>query len=151
VSPFFIIKRLVFCGLRPINNIVDITNYVLLELGQPLHAFDWERVSGGRIIVRRAKEGERLLFLDGVERELSSEDLVIADAEKALVLAGIMGGEESGVSDSTQEVFLESAWFNAKRVRLSGMRHRLTTESSYRFERKVDPEGVILLCFAQRS
>jgi len=143
-SPFFIIKRLVFCGLRPINNFVDITNYVLLELGQPLHAFDWERVSGGRIIVRRAKEGERLLFLDGVERELSSEDLVIADAEKALVLAGIMGGEESGVSDNTQEVFLESAWFNAKRVRLSGMRHRLTTESSYRFERKVDPEGVYL-------
>jgi phenylalanyl-tRNA synthetase beta chain len=143
-SPFFIIKRLVFCGLRPINNLVDITNYVLLELGQPLHAFDWDRVSGGRIIVRRAKEGERLLFLDGVERELSSEDLVIADAEKALVLAGIMGGEESGVSDNTQEVFLESAWFNAKRVRLSGMRHRLNTESSYRFERKVDPEGVYL-------
>jgi len=143
-SPFFIVQRLVFCGLRPINNLVDITNYVLLELGQPLHAFDWKRVAGGRIIVRRAKEGERLLFLDGVERELSSEDLVIADAEKALVLAGIMGGEESGVSDNTQEVFLESAWFNAKRVRLSGMRHRLTTESSYRFERKVDPEGVYL-------
>jgi len=144
VSPFFILQRLVFCGLRPINNIVDITNYVMLELGQPLHAFDWERVAGRRIIVRQAKEGERLLFLDGVERDLSSEDLVIADAEKALVLAGIMGGEESGVSDNTKEVFLESAWFNAKRIRISGMRHRLTTESSYRFERKVDPEGVYL-------
>jgi phenylalanyl-tRNA synthetase beta chain len=142
-SPFLIRKRLFLCGLRPINNIVDITNYVLLETGQPLHAFDWKRIAGREIIVRRAIPGERLLMLDGVERALTGEDLVIADAEKALVLAGIMGGEDSGVSVETTEIFLESAWFNPKSIRLSGQRHRLTTDSSYRFERKVDPEGVL--------
>ncbi len=143
-SPFFILKRLFLCGLKPINNIVDITNYVLFEIGQPLHAFDWEKISGKRILVRRAKPGEKLLMLDGVERILTEEDLVIADGEKALVLAGIMGGEDSGVKANTQDIFLEAAWFNPKWIRLSGKRHRLTTESSYRFERKVDPEGVLL-------
>lgn len=143
-SPFFILKRLFLCGLRPINNIVDITNYVLLELGQPLHAFDWEKISNKKILIRRAKPGEKLLMLDGVERTFTEEDLVIADSEKALVLAGIMGGEDSGVTENTKEIFLESAWFNPKWIRLSGKRHRLTTESSYRFERKVDPEGVLL-------
>ncbi len=142
-SPFWLQKRLFLCGLRPINNIVDITNYVLLELGQPLHAFDWSKIEGKEIIVRRAKPGESLLMLDGVIREFSEEDLVIADKKKALVLAGIMGGEESGVKEGTQEVFLESAWFNPRKIRLSGQRHRLTTESSYRFERKVDPEGIL--------
>ncbi len=142
-SPFFILKRLFLCGLRPINNIVDITNYVLLELGQPLHAFDWEKISGKKILIRRAHLGEKLLMLDGVERTFTEEDLVIADSEKALVLAGIMGGEDSGVTENTQNIFLESAWFNPKWIRLSGKRHRLTTESSYRFERKVDPEGVL--------
>ena len=143
-SPFFIIKRLFLCGLRPINNIVDITNYVLLEVGQPLHAFDWKKISGKQILIRRAKPGEKLLMLDGVERIFTEKDLVIADAEKALVLAGIMGGEESGVKENTEEVFLEAAWFNPKWIRLSSQRHRLSTESSYRFERKVDPEGIPL-------
>jgi len=142
-SPFFIHKRLFLCGQRPINNVVDITNYVLLELGQPLHAFDWAKIEGKEVIIRRAKPGERLLMLDGVERTFTKEDLVIADREKALVLAGIMGGEDSGVKAETSEVFLEAAWFNPRWIRLSGQRHRLTTESSYRFERKIDPEGVL--------
>ncbi len=141
-SPLYIQKRLIFSGLRPINNIVDITNYVMLELGQPLHAFDWGRIEGGKIIVRSAKEGEILLFLDGIERQFSADDMLIADERKPLVLAGIMGGEDSGVGEATNEVFLEAAWFNPKRIRMSTRRHRLTTESSYRFERKVDPEGV---------
>ncbi|MCS7149639.1 MAG: phenylalanine--tRNA ligase subunit beta [Caldimicrobium sp.] len=143
-SPFFVLKRLFLCGQRPINNIVDITNYVLLELGQPLHAFDWNKIRGGEILIRRANPQEKLTLLDGREIELHEKDLVIADREEALVLAGIMGGESSGVSESTEEIFLESAWFNPKRIRLSGQRHRITTESSYRFERKVDPEGIPL-------
>ncbi len=143
-SPFFIQKRLWLCGLRPINNIVDITNYVLLEFGQPLHAFDWDKIKDHTIFVRRARPKERLLMLDGIEREFDEEDLVIADAEKPMVLAGIMGGEDSGVSENTNHIFLESAWFNPKRIRKSSQKHRITTESSYRFERGIDPEGVIL-------
>ncbi len=143
-SPFYIQKRLWLCGLRPINNIVDITNYVMLEIGQPLHAFDWKEIKGGKVVIRKAKQGEKLLMLDGVERVFTEEDLVIADEEKAMVLAGIMGGEKSGVSEKTEDVFLESAWFNPRRIRMSSQRHKISTESSYRFERRVDPEGVIL-------
>ncbi|WP_038056809.1 phenylalanine--tRNA ligase subunit beta [Thermodesulfobacterium hydrogeniphilum] len=143
-SPFHIQKKLWLCGLRPINNIVDITNYVLLEFGQPLHAFDWNKIKDHTIVIRKAKIGEKLLMLDGIEREFTEEDLVIADAEKPMVLAGIMGGEDSGVSEETAHIFLESAWFNPKRIRKSSQRHRITTESSYRFERGIDPEGVIL-------
>lgn len=142
-SPFYIQKKLWLCGLRPINNIVDITNYVLLELGQPLHAFDWEKIEGKTILVRTAIPKERLLMLDGIEREFIEEDLVIADAKKAMVLAGIMGGEETGVSETTENIFLEAAWFNPKRIRKSSQRHKVTTESSYRFERNIDPEGII--------
>lgn len=142
-SPFFIQKRLWLCGLRAINNIVDITNYVLLEFGQPLHAFDWEKIEGKIIKVRKAYPKERVLLLDGIEREFEEDDLVIADAKKAMVLAGIMGGEESGVSEKTENIFLESAWFNPKRIRKSSQRHKIVTESSYRFERNIDPEGVI--------
>jgi phenylalanyl-tRNA synthetase beta chain len=142
-SPFYIQKRLWLCGQRPINNVVDITNYVMLEIGQPLHAFDWETLEGRRIIVRRAKEGERLLMLDGVEREFSQEDLVIADAKRPVALAGIMGGEETGVNQDTKEVFLEAAWFNPKRIRRTSQRLKVSTDSSYRFERCVDPEGVL--------
>lgn len=143
-SPFYIQKRLWECGLRPINNVVDITNYVLLELGQPLHAFDWDKINGHTIIVRRAYPQEKLMMLDGIERTLTEEDLVIADAEKALVLAGIMGGEESGVSEETKNLFLEAAWFNHKWIRMSSQRHKVSTESSYRFERNIDPEGIPL-------
>lgn len=143
-SPFSLLKKLFLVGLRPINNIVDITNYVLIEIGQPLHAFDWTKIEGKEIIVRRARAGESLLMLDGVVRSFTEEDLVIADKNKALVLAGIMGGEESGVTEETRDIFLESAWFNPKRIRLSAQRHKITTESSYRFERHVDPEGVLV-------
>ncbi|MCS7279757.1 MAG: phenylalanine--tRNA ligase subunit beta [Thermodesulfobacteriaceae bacterium] len=143
-SPFYLQKRLWLCGLRPINNIVDITNYVLLELGQPLHAFDWEKVENQTVIVRKAKKGEKVLTLDGIERILSEEDLVIADFSKPMVIAGVIGGETTGVSSETKNIFIESAWFNPKYIRRSSQRHKITTESSYRFERKVDPEGVIL-------
>jgi len=143
-SPFYIQKRLWLCGLRPINNLVDITNYVMLEVGQPLHAFDWKEIKGQKIIVRKAKPGEKLLMLDGVERTFTEDDLVIANEEEAMVLAGVMGGEKSGVSEKTVDVFLESAWFNSKRIRMSSQRHKVSTESSYRFERCVDPEGVLL-------
>jgi phenylalanyl-tRNA synthetase beta chain len=142
-SPFYIQKRLWLCGLRPINNIVDITNYVLLELGQPLHAFDWDKIEDKTILIRSAYSGEKLFMLDGIERELKEEDLVIADTKKPLAFAGIMGGENSGISENTENIFLESAWFNPKRIRLSSQRHKLITESSYRFERNIDPEGVI--------
>ena len=141
-SPFFIKKRLWLCGLASINNVVDITNYVLLELGQPLHAFDWEEIKGGKVIVRRANPGEELLLLDGRKITLTNKDLVIADAERPMVLAGVMGGEETGVSEKTKKVFLEAAWFNPKWIRMSSKRHGVSTESSYRFERGIDPNGV---------
>jgi len=141
-SPFWIQKRLWMCGLSPINNVVDITNYVMLELGQPLHAFDLEKIQGKTVVVRKAKEGEELLLLDGTKVKLSKEDLVIADATRPMVLAGIMGGEESGVSESTTKVFLEAAWFNPKRIRMSSKLHNISTDSSYRFERGIDPEGI---------
>jgi len=143
-SPFYIQKRLWECGIRAINSVVDVTNYVLLELGQPLHAFDWDKVNGQTIVVRRAYPQEKLLMLDGIERVLTEEDLVIADAEKALVLAGIMGGEDSGVTEQTKNLFLEAAWFNPKWIRMSSQRHRVSTDSSYRFERNIDPEGLPL-------
>ncbi len=143
-SPFEIQKRLWLCGQRPINNIVDITNYVLLEIGQPLHAFDWKKIKDHTILVRSARKGEKLLMLDEVERTFDEKDLVIADAEKALVLAGIMGGKDSAVTEETKDIFLESAWFNPKRIRMTSQKYKIVTESSYRFERNIDPEGVIL-------
>ena len=143
-SPFEIQKRLWLCGLRPINNIVDITNYVLLEVGQPLHAFDFDLLEGRRIVVRLAKEGEEILTLDGEKRVLTSETMVIADAQRPVAIAGVMGGEETAVTEKTKNVFLESAWFNPSNIRRTSQRLRLSTESSYRFERGIDPEGVIL-------
>jgi phenylalanyl-tRNA synthetase beta chain len=129
-------------GLRTINNIVDITNYVMLELGQPLHAFDASRVNGG-MIVRKAQDNERLRALDGSDHLLSREDLVIAGANGPVALAGVMGGEESAVVDATSEVLLESAIFEPASVRRSARLHNLQSESSYRFERGVDPSGVL--------
>ena len=142
-SPFHIQKRLWLCGLSPINNVVDITNYVMLELGQPLHAFDWETIKGKKVIARKAKAGEGLKLLDGRYIELREDDLVIADAERPMVLAGIMGGEDTGVKEDTQTVFLEAAWFNPKRIRMSSKYHNVSTDSSYRFERGIDPEGIL--------
>jgi phenylalanyl-tRNA synthetase beta chain len=138
-SPAWMQERLRAAGLRPINNVVDAGNYVMLEYGQPLHAFDARKISGGRIIVRRARDGERITTLDGKERTLSSRTLVIADTAKALVVAGVMGGENSGIDDSTTTIVLECAIFNASSIRWTSRSLGLASDSSYRYERGVDP------------
>src|SRR5262249_60186577 len=127
-------------GQRSINNVADITNYVLHETGQPLHAFDFARLDGKRIVVRRAMAGEKLKTLDGEERELTSEMLVIADAERPVALAGIKGGEDSGITDSTTDVLLEAAYFTPAQVRATSKALGLGTEASYRFVRGCEPE-----------
>lgn len=139
-SPAWMQERLMAIGLKPINNVVDITNYVQHELGQPLHAFDADKLAGGKIVVRKAKAGEHLITLDGKDRELHADDLLIADAEKGGCLAGVYGGIHSGVSDATTAIFLESAWFDATTIRRTARRHGLNTDASFRFERGVDPE-----------
>lgn len=141
-SPDWMQKRLAACGLRPINNIVDVTNYVLLEYGQPLHAFDVDRLSERAIIVRRAKPKESLTTLDGVSRTLTPEMLVIADARSAVAVAGVMGATGSEVTLQTRSILLESALFDPIVVRRTARELGLATESSYRFERGVDPVGV---------
>ena len=138
-SPEWLQKKLLAIGLRPINNIVDITNFVLHEIGQPLHAFDASKIAGGKVVVRRAEEGEKFVTLDGVERTLSAADLMIANVEKPMCLAGVFGGEESGVTESTVDVFLESAYFNPVSIRKSSKRHGLKTDASFRYERGADP------------
>lgn len=138
-SPHWMRYRLALIGQRPINNIVDITNYVLFELGQPIHAFDLGKIEE-KIVVRFAKNGEKLVTLDGVERELTENVLLIADREKPLALAGIMGGEDSGVQEDTKDLMVEVAYFDPVVIRKGTMRLKLSTEASYRFERKVDPE-----------
>ena len=142
-SPDWLVKRLEAIGQRPINNVADITNYVLHELGQPLHAFDFEKLGGRRIVVRRAAPGEKLTTLDGIERTLSPDMLVIADAEKAVALAGIMGGEDSEISTATRDVLIESAYFDPHCVRQTARQLGMDTEASRRFERGADPEGVL--------
>jgi phenylalanyl-tRNA synthetase beta chain len=142
-SPRWLVGRLEAVGLRSINNVVDITNYVMLELGQPLHAFDASKVHG-EVIVRQAFDKEKFRALDGNEYLLSVNDLVIADADKPIALAGVMGGAESGVTDSTSEILLESAFFAPSSVRRSAASHNLHSESSYRFEREVDPSSVVI-------
>ncbi len=138
-SPDWMQKKLLSIGLRPINNVVDITNFVLHETGQPLHAFDAAKIEGGKVIVRRAEEGEKFVTLDGVERTLSSADLMIANASKPMCIAGVFGGEESGVTENTVDVFLESAYFNPVSIRKSSKRHGLKTDASFRYERGADP------------
>jgi phenylalanyl-tRNA synthetase beta chain len=138
-SPIWLKARLNAAGMRPISNVVDATNYAMLALGNPLHAFDFAALHGGRIVVRRAGRGERLRTLDGVERDLSPEDLMIADAERSVALAGIMGGEESEIGDSTTEVLLEAANFEPFTIFRSSERLRLRTEGSNRWEKGVDP------------
>ncbi|MBV9209226.1 MAG: phenylalanine--tRNA ligase subunit beta [Acidobacteria bacterium] len=142
-SPDWLVKRLEAIGQRPINNVADITNYVLHEMGQPLHAFDLAKPSEKRIIVRRAHEGEKLKTLDGVERELDAEMLVIADAERAVALAGVMGGEETEISGATEDVLIESAYFNPDSVRRTARLLGMHTEASHRFERGADYAGVL--------
>ncbi|MBI5555368.1 MAG: phenylalanine--tRNA ligase subunit beta, partial [Elusimicrobia bacterium] len=143
-SPLWIQNRLRNCGLRLINNIVDITNYVLLELGQPLHAFDAALIGEQKIIVRRAKEREEIVTLDGIRRKLGAKMLVIADARKPVALAGIMGGELSSVKKATTALVLESAYFNPVSIRKTAKAVGLNTDASYRFERGVDVENVAL-------
>ena len=140
-SPAWLCEKLEAIGLRPINNIVDITNYVLMEMGQPLHAFDLAKLDGG-IDVRLAAEGEKFLALDGETYPLEASDLVIADASKALAIGGVMGGEDSGVTDTTTDVLLEAAYFTPSVVRRTSRRLTLHSDSSYRFERGVDPSQV---------
>jgi phenylalanyl-tRNA synthetase beta chain len=139
-SPWWLRKRLLAVGLRPINNVVDITNLVMLEYGQPLHAFDFHRLAGAKIVVRRARAGEDIVTLDGEKRKLDEEMLLICDAEKPVAVAGVMGGENSEVVDSTRDILLESACFDPLSIRRTARRLNLGTEASYRFERGVDPE-----------
>ncbi len=141
-SPFWLQQRLQAVGQRPINLLVDLTNYVLLGIGQPLHAFDLEKIAQKTIIVRQAQQSMPFTTLDGVTRTLAPQDLLICDKEKPLVIAGIMGGLESGVSDSTKSIFLESAYFNPRFIRHSVRRLQLFTESAFRFERGADPNSV---------
>jgi len=142
-SPEWMQKRLAACGLRPINNVVDITNYLLLETGHPLHAFDAAKLSGNRIDVRRAAPGEKLKTLDGADRPLNPEVLVIADGSGAVAAAGIMGGASSEITGNTETVLMEAAWFDPVRTRRGARSLGLVTEASYRFERGVDPGGVV--------
>lgn len=137
-SPEWLVKKLTAVGVRSINNIVDVTNLIMMELGQPLHAFDSDLLSGRRIVVRRAVDGESFTTLDGQQRELICKDLVICDAERPVALAGIMGGLNSEISDLTVNVLLESAWFKPSAIRATSKRLGLHTESSHRFERGVD-------------
>ena len=142
-SPAWLAKKLEAIGQRPINNVADITNYVLHELGQPLHAFDLAKLTEQRIIVRRARRGEKIQTLDGVERTLDEQMLVIADASRPVAVAGVMGGEETEISDTTTDILIESAYFNPQSVRRTAKMLALNTEASHRFERGTDPEGVI--------
>ncbi len=138
-SPVWLKARLLAAGMRPISNVVDATNYVMLALGNPLHAFDFAALRGGRNVVRRARPGEKLRTLDGVERALTPEDLMIADAERSVALAGIMGGEDTEIGDSTTDVLLEAANFEPYTIFRSSERLRLRTEGSNRWEKGVDP------------
>jgi phenylalanyl-tRNA synthetase beta chain len=148
-SPDWLQRRLRACGVRPINNIVDVTNYVLLEYAQPLHAFDLTKLGGSEIRVRRAGDGEKLLCLDGIERELKTGMLVIADAERPVAIAGVIGGEESAVIAGTTDVLLEAATFNGPSIRQTSRTLGLRTEASARFERGLPPE--LALAGARRA
>ncbi len=141
-SPFWMQRRLQALGLRSISNIVDVTNYILMETGHPLHAFDMRNIGGEKIIVRRAAAGEKFKTLDGAEHKLAPDNLLIADTGKGIALAGIMGGENSEVKPDTSDVLLESAWFEPSSIRKTGRMLSISSESSYRFERGSDIEGV---------
>ena len=138
-SPEWMQNSLRAAGINPKNNLVDITNYVLFELGQPLHAFDMAKIEGNKIVVKNCTEGTPFVTLDGVERKLSSDDLMICSAERPMCIAGVYGGLDSGVSDTTTDIFIESAYFNPVSVRKTAKRFGLNTDSSFRFERGIDP------------
>jgi phenylalanyl-tRNA synthetase beta chain len=138
-SPAHLVRRLEAVGIRPINNVVDVTNYVMFEMGQPLHAFDFGHIGGGQIVVRNARRGEKLTTIDGRARELAASMLVIADAERPVALAGVMGGLETEVANSTADVLLESARFDSLSIRRAARALTMKSDSSYRFERGIDP------------
>ena len=138
-SPEWMQKELRAAGINPKNNLVDITNYVLFELGQPLHAFDADKIEGRKVVVKNCAEGTPFVTLDGVERKLSKEDLMICSSERPMCIGGVFGGLDSGISDTTVNVFLESAYFNPVSIRRSAKRHGLSTDASFRFERGIDP------------
>ncbi len=142
-SPKWLKDALSTIGLRPINNVVDITNYLLHGMGQPLHCFDVAKIAGGEIVVKNAREGEKFVTLDGVEHTLDSRDLMICNTEQPMCIAGVFGGLDSGVTEATTDVFLESAYFNPTSVRKTARRHGLNTDSSFRFERGVDPNTTL--------
>jgi phenylalanyl-tRNA synthetase beta chain len=142
-SPLWMQDRLKAIGIRAINNIVDITNYVLHEMGQPLHAFDWHAIEGGKVIIKNFPEGTPFVTLDEKERKLSSEDLMIANAKEPMCLAGVFGGLGSGVKDDTKDIFLESAWFNPTDVRKTSFRHGLRTDAATHFEKGMDISGTV--------
>src|SRR5277367_2653257 len=145
-SPQKIAKRLALLDQRPINDAVDATNYTLWEMGKPTHVFDLDLLEGGKIVVRRARAGETLKTLDGIERKLTPEDLVVADAKKPIGLAGTMGGFDTMITDKTRNLLIESAWWDPLTVRKMSRRHGLHTDASHRFERGADFESTILSC-----
>src|SRR5207245_2590318 len=138
-SPQWMVTRLEAIGVRAINNVVDVTNYVMFELGQPLHAFDFDKLAGRKILVREARAGEKIISIDGRERVLRAGMLVIADGQRPIALAGVMGGAESEVSNSTTNILLESARFDPLSVRKTARALAMKSDSSYRFERQIDP------------
>jgi phenylalanyl-tRNA synthetase beta chain len=142
-SPDWLKNSLLAIGLRPINNIVDVTNFVLHECGQALHAFDADKIKGNEIHVRYARQGEKFVTLDGVEREMNERDLMIANTDEAMCIAGVFGGLESGVTENTKNVFLESAYFDPVTIRKTSRRHQLQTDASFRFERGTDPNNTL--------
>ena len=142
-SPVWMKTRLEAAGLRAINNIVDVTNFVMLEMGQPLHAFDFRFLEEGRIVVRKSKENEEFISLDGKSRTLPADTLLICDGVKPVAIGGIMGGLNSEVKEDTQVVFLESAYFNPPSIRRSARKLAMPTDAAFRFERGIDPEGVV--------
>lgn len=142
-SPGWLKDRLNAIGVRPINNVVDVTNFVLHELGQPLHAFDADAITGNKVLVKKLADGKLFRTLDDVERKLSADDLMICNAEEPMCIAGVFGGLSSGVKQSTSNVFLESAWFNPVSVRKTSKRHGLKTDASFRFERGTDPDMTV--------
>lgn len=142
-SPEWLKNALSTIGVRPINNIVDVTNFVLHECGQALHAFDADKIKGQQIVVRRAAQGEKFVTLDGIEREMNENDLMIANAEQAMCIAGVFGGLESGITEQTTNVFLESAYFDSVSIRKTSRRHQLQTDASFRYERGCDPNNTL--------
>ena len=142
-SPDWLKKSLSTIGIRPINNVVDVTNFVLHEMGQALHSFDADKIKGNKVIVKNANEGQKFVTLDGVERTLSAADLMICNAEEPMCIAGVFGGQDSGITEQTTNVFLESAYFDPVSIRKTARRHQLSTDASFRYERGCDPNNTL--------